>query len=377
MKAANSPTPEWHQQTRSGQVIRSLMLLVVLCVLLSVLVLPASADSERAWLTEEQERDLAALIVGPIKNDDNCASCHALETEAWENTRHFATFKDRHRSPEAKEILANMGQRSMKRALECRQCHYTSELKGNKLRASFGVSCESCHGAASDWLVLHSKKGGDLSSDDLKWGTGKDQSAAMRTKRLQSAEAKGMINSEMIYDIARNCFGCHTVPNEAIVNEGGHKAGSDFDLVAWSQGENLHNFSSSAGAPDSPTNRPSTLEQRRRLYITGLMVDLETSLRNISRVQEQGGTYHIAMVERSNQARAKLDAVLDMVVISELSAALVMLPSSVDESTSISADLPGKLGQATQAFLAAHDGSSLVAVDGLMPSEYKGTAYQN
>ena len=175
--------------------------LIASCVLMafSSSVFSATAGT---WLTEDEEKAIAANIVGPTKNDDNCSSCHALETEAWQNTRHFATFKDRHRTDRAKEILANMGEKSMKRAADCRQCHYTSELKKDKLRASFGVTCESCHGAAKEWLPIHSKGGGDLAAPDLKWGTGKSQDPANRSKRLAAAEAKGMINSEMIYDLS-------------------------------------------------------------------------------------------------------------------------------------------------------------------------------
>ncbi|MFP6807336.1 MAG: multiheme c-type cytochrome [Pseudomonadales bacterium] len=356
----------------------SIMKLLSYVFFVTTAFLTASAQAEvmSGWLTEEQEKEVAALIVGPTKNDDNCSSCHALETEAWENTRHFATFKDRHRSDRAKEILANMGEKSMKRSDDCRQCHYTSELKNEKIRASFGVSCESCHGAARNWLAVHSKGAGDINASDLKWGTGKDQDPANRAKRLEAAQAKGMIHSEMIYEIARNCFACHTVPNENIVNKGAHKAGSDFDLLAWSQGENLHNFSSSAGAPDAPTNRPSSSQQKRRLYVTGLMVDLETSLANISQVKDKGGIYHLAMVKRSNDVRAKLDKVMAAVTLNELGAALSSVPATIEESTSIAGDLPAKLGAATRAFLAAHDGTDLGAIDALMTTEYKGTPFQ-
>lgn len=344
-------------------------------ILIVAFTISSLAQAADGWLTPEAEKAVAMLIVGPTKNDDNCSSCHALETEAWQNTRHFATFKDRHRSDAAKEILANMGETSMKRATECRQCHYTSVMKKDRLRASYGVSCESCHGPASQWLAIHSKEAGDLTASDLKWGTGKSQDPANRMKRLARAQAKGMINSEMLYEIAKNCFGCHTVPNENLVNKGAHKAGSEFDLVAWSQGENLHNFSSSLGAPDSPTNRPSSVKQKRRLYITGLMVDLETTLSNISQITENGGTYHKAMVKRANEVKSKVNVVMNAVLIKELSSALDQLPAVIDDSTRISPALPTALGMATRAFLAAHDGSTLVAVDDLLPTQYKGTPY--
>lgn len=326
-------------------------------------------------MTVEQEMEVASKIVGPTKNDDNCESCHTLETEAWQNTRHFATFKDRHRSEEAAAILETIGERSMKRADDCRQCHYTSEVKKDSLRASFGVSCESCHGPAQDWLAIHSKRGGDPAADDLKWGTGKSEDPMSREKRLGAAQAAGMINSEMTYSIAKNCFGCHTVPNESMVNNGGHKAGSDFDLVAWSQGEVRHNFSSSAGAPDAPTNREASAEQRRRLYVTGLMVDLETSLENISRVETRGGEFHKAMITRANQARAGMDSVLAAAPIPELKSALANIGKSIDEGTTVDAATPLALGKATKAFLRNLDGSGLAAIDSLIPSEKKGTPY--
>jgi len=343
--------------------------------LLALLVVSNPMVNASGWMTEEEEIVMASMIVGPTKNDDNCSSCHALETEAWEATSHFATFKTRHRTDEAKEILANMGSKSMKRAGDCRQCHYTSELKNEKVRASFGVSCESCHGAGREWLAVHSKLGGDINASDLKWGTGKEQAADSRMQRLAKSQEKGMINSSMIYAIAKNCFGCHTVPNELIVNTGGHKAGSDFDMVAWSQGEVRHNFSSSAGAPDAPTNRTASAEQKRRLYVTGLMVDLETTLSNITRLSEKSGTYHVAMVKRANDVRNKLDAVLSAQAISELSAALESVPNPVVETSSIDAELPGKLGIATQVFLKSHDGSELSGIDGLIPTALKGTPY--
>ena len=327
-------------------------------------------------MTEAEEMAIAEKIVGPTNNDDNCESCHTLESEAWQFTHHFATFQTRHRSEEAREILTAMEERSMKRAPQCRQCHYTNEVATNgRLRATFGVSCESCHGPARDWLAIHSKVGGDINSSDLKWGTGRNEDTASREARLGMAQEMGMIHSRMTYDIAKNCFGCHTVPNEEIVNKGGHKSGSDFELVAWSQGEVRHNFVSSAGAPDSPTNDLSPIEQLRRLYVTGLMVDLETTIRNLAAVQESGGKFHTAMVERANLVRGKLDTLLATVAIPEIKDALAAVPDNFDASTSVESATADVLGTAAQAFLAAEDGSGISAVDALLPTSYQGDAY--
>jgi hypothetical protein len=316
------------------------------------------------------EMEDATKTIGPEGGDASCANCHANEAEAWKQTRHFATFKDRHRSEEAKAILANLGIKSMKRDGDCKSCHYTSAIVTERLRQISGVSCESCHSPGLEWNDIHNKIGGDPAGQTLKWGAGKSESAEAKAARLDKAKAAGMIHSSMTYEIATNCFSCHTVPNEELVNKGGHKAGSDFDLVAWSQGEVRHNFVSSPGAPDSPTNRETTPEQKRRLYVVGAMVDLEVSLRNLSSVKEKGGEFHKAMVARVAVARKKVDSVLAAVADPGLSAALTEVPASVDESTMIDAGLADKLSSATRKFAASS--ADLSAIDGQLPKEFKG-----
>ena len=341
-------------------------------VLIACFTAPTFAN---AGLDESAVLEAASKIIGPIKNDDNCSTCHTLETDAWQFTRHFATFKDRHRSEEAKVILAAMGERSMKRSSLCRDCHYTTEAKNERLRASFGVSCESCHGAGRDWLAVHSKENGDLSASDLKWGTGKAEPAESRAKRLGAAVDLGMINSEMTYQIAKNCFGCHTVPDEQVVNRGGHLPGSDFELVSWSQGEVLHNFSSSEGAPNAPTNRPASIEKRRLLFLTGIVVDLETSLRNISNVKEQGGKFHIAMVDRANAAAKKLDSVLSVIAAPGIADVTANIPKPIGTDSAIDPNAPKGLADAITVFLRSSDGTNLKALDPMISNSTKGQPY--
>ena len=328
-----------------------------------------------AQISEQAEAAKAAKTIGPEQTENNCATCHAMEDEAWQQTRHFATFNDRHRSPRAQEILKALGLRSMKRVTTCRQCHYTSIMVGDEVTPQWGVSCESCHGPGKDWNGIHNRPGGNAAAPALKWGAGKTEPPAQRQARLSAAAAKGMINSSMIYDIATNCFGCHTVPNEELVNKGGHHAGSDFDLVAWSQGEVRHNFVSSAGAPDKPTNRPASANQRRRLYVVGAMVDLEVSLRNLGAVKQKGGDFHKAMVERVNKGRAKLQAMLKAVAIPEIAAAVGAVPAATLE-TAVPASVADGLRAAGRQFAEKNDGSALGALDALMPKEVKGTVYK-
>ncbi|HET6249101.1 MAG TPA: multiheme c-type cytochrome [Tepidisphaeraceae bacterium] len=351
---------------------RSLMLLATVGLLFTVGRTPAPALAG-GLRSEADQLAEAAKIVGPDGNNDNaCSKCHIVENNAWQNTHHYSTFKERHQSPEAKAILEKMKFRSMKRQGECLQCHYTSVVDSGKLVPTWGVSCESCHGPAADWVTIHNKPGGNPAAKALAWGTGKNEPPAQKEARLKAAEAKGMISSQMIYEIATNCFSCHTVPDETLVNKGGHKAGSDFDLVAWSQGEVRHNFADSPGAPNHPTNRPATAAQLRRLYVVGAAVDLQFTLKNLAIVKEKGGVFDKAMVERANRIRAKVAAILAAAPIPELADALKAVPAKIDATTVLPAGLPETLAAATKKFAATNDGSKLAAIDPLIPKVYMG-----
>ncbi len=346
-----------HHKKVTGRtaVLASLAALMVMSI---VGAMPAAEDDlQGTW----------AKIMGPVKTDNSCDSCHAMEAQAWMQTHHFATFKNRHKDSRAKEIIGNLGlgKRMKKPAAQnmCLQCHYTTLFDGKRIRVKWGVSCESCHGPARDWVDVHQKVGGTADGTALKWGDGRNEPSSERAARLDAAAAAGMIHSEMIYDIAVNCFGCHTVPNEELVNVGKHKAGSDFDLVAWSQGEVRHNFVSSDGAPDTPTNRPATTQQLRRLYVVGAMADLEISLRNRDAAQDLDGDYHAAMATRVERCKDKIRQILAAVEIPELAAV-------------VTSDDPATVGAAAREFVRTYDGSTLGAIDGMIPTAYRGSAYK-
>ena len=88
-----------------------------------------------------------------------------------------------------------------------------------------------------------------------------------------------MIRPHSLYQLAKNCYSCHVVPQEGLVNKGGHKPGSSFDLVSWSQGEVRHNTWYSKGKE----NVAADAARKRMLYLVGLGVELETGLRAIGK----------------------------------------------------------------------------------------------
>jgi hypothetical protein len=82
------------------------------------------------------------------------------------------------------------------------------------------------------------------------------------------------------------------------------------------------------------------------------------------------------MIDRVNRLHTKIAAVTALVQIPELTDVLKLVPDHVDASTTIPADLPDKLADATKQFAAKNDGSRLGAIDTLIPKVYMGKVYK-
>ena len=229
-----------------------------------------------------------AKIVGP----NACAECHKQEVEAWKGTHHFKTFREMPRNTDAKEIAEKMGVRRIKSESLCLNCHFTVQQKNNEEEPVAGISCESCHGAGKDWIKVHSGFSGKKENTETK---------AEEEARWKLADSKGMIRTRSLYQLAKNCYGCHVVPQEDLVNKGGHRAGSDFELVSWSQGEVLHNTWYSKGKE----NVPASAARKRMLYLVGLGVELETALRAVGKATARK-PYAFEMAKRADRARKQL-----------------------------------------------------------------------
>lgn len=295
---------------------------------------------------------------------DQCAKCHEHEVQQWMRTPHFATFDSLHRQPEAKQIADRLGLRSVKRSNVCTQCHYTQQNQGGRPRIVAGVSCESCHGGAADWISIHADYGGEGVAKAM-------ETPEHRAQRLQTSIARGMNNPHNIYLIARQCYDCHTVPNESVVNVGGHLAGSqDFELVAWSQGIVRHNFLRTGTA----TNGTLDVAALRVLYVVGVMTDLEYSLRAVA-VATQKATFGMANAQRAARMKRRLHEMQQLVHDPRLQAALdaaatVELRLGNGAAIVAAADA---IGKSAYEFADQVDGSQLAALDPLLPqpSHYK------
>jgi hypothetical protein len=303
-----------------------------------------------------------------VQGPESCGECHKQEVEAWKLTHHFATFNDMHRTDDAKAIAEKMGIHRIKSESLCLDCHYTSKQTADGVQVIAGVSCESCHSAAHDWINIHNDYG--------KGFTKATEPADHKSARIAAALKAGMLRPDDIYSVAENCYKCHIVKDEKLVNVGGHTAGSaDFSLVSYSQGEVRHNFLDSGGklnADDPPA-------RLRMLYAVGTLLDLEYSLRAVARSTEKA-TYALTYAHRVKAVKAALAKINELAPTKEIgdvlaaTAGISLKLNNADELNG-AAD---KVQALAQAFAAAHNGSDLAALDPLLPGPdtYKGKVYQ-
>jgi hypothetical protein len=302
-----------------------------------------------------------AKIAGP----NACAECHKQEVEAWKGSHHFKTFREMPRNAEANKIAARMGIRRIRSESLCLNCHYTVQQKDDKEEPIAGVSCESCHSGGKDWIKIHSGYSGKTAQTETK--TEKEQ-------RWTTADSKGMIRPKAIYQIAKNCLGCHVVPREDLVNKGGHQAGSTFELVSWSQGEVLHNTWFSKGRENVPAAAP----RKRMLFIVGLGVELETAVRALAKATVRK-PYAFLMAERVDHARKQLAvAAKAMPNVPEI-AKLVELSHSAGLKLNNERALETAADEISKELVGVtekYDGTTMGALDAMIPGpdKFKGTA---
>jgi hypothetical protein len=237
------------------------------------------------------------------------------------------------------------------------------EIDGRN-KAVSGISCESCHGASRDWLELHNDYGGPTATKE-------SETEAHRKQRLKQSAKYGMNNTRDLYSIAMNCYSCHMVPNEDLVNIGGHKAGTmEFELVRYSQGIVRHNFLRSNGA----TNESASPERLRMMYVVGLIADLEFSTRATAIATEKG-TYGINVAKRAAGSAVRLYELQktfqnpEVQKVLEAFAQAELNTNNYDQLN----DIADTIQEAGRRFSVKNDGSKMAFVDSLLPSpaEYK------
>jgi len=165
--------------------------------------LDASADDLMRWAPAQggvlvssvvDTASVAGAAAKPVDphltmGSETCIKCHANEVKVWKATPHHRTFDELHRRPAAKEIASKLGVRSIKHDGRCVHCHYTQkvDVASGNVHAIEGVSCESCHGSAKQWLDLHHDYGGEQVTRAM-------ETPEHRQQRLAQSVAAGMRN---------------------------------------------------------------------------------------------------------------------------------------------------------------------------------------
>ena len=222
-----------------------------------------------------------------------------------------------------------------------------------------------CHSAGEDWIKVHSQFSGK---------TEKTETKAEEAARWKLADSKGMIRPSSLYRLAKNCYSCHVVPQEDLVNKGGHPAGSAFELVSWSQGEVRHNTWHSKGKE----NVRASAARKRMLYLVGLGVELETGLRAVSHATARR-LYAFEMAKRVDRARKQLAAAAKAAPTVPEIAKMVEYAYSAglklnnERFLTPAADGVSKL---LASITEKYDGSTMAGLDSLIPApdKFKGTA---
>lgn len=249
-----------------------------------------------------------------VKGAKLCEECHEEEFKVWSKTQHFKSFRSVHREPKdaskpsPKKILKAVGgQKRMKRNKTCYLCHYTLQKKdaGAKHQVKSGTSCESCHGASSDYMDIH----GDYGGKDVKREA---ESADHKAKRIADSKAAGLIWPSMKYEIAENCMTCHGLANPDLKADdlakmlgAGHPINPEFELVKYSQGSVRHRHY----PPNMKTNAEMTPKEQAEFFVIGQAAALVSATSVMSKSSE--AKYIEAQKTRAENAKAALAGVAE------------------------------------------------------------------
>ncbi len=243
---------------------------------------------------------VAVFKVGAKK----CQECHTAEAKVWEGTKHFKSYKTVHKDKRAKKIVKAIGEKRMKKSKTCALCHYTAAQKDSSAKAKLvsGPSCESCHGAASDWFSVHNDYGKGVKRNA--------ESAGHKAERLKKSEAAGMVRPERLFDVAANCMSCHGLANSnldtktaAVMLDNDHPLNPDFELVKYSQGTARHRFY----PPDVTVNKEMTAAEISQMYVVGQAAALVSA--TLAASNSDHPKYKATQEKRIANAKAVLEAV--------------------------------------------------------------------
>jgi hypothetical protein len=355
----------------------------LLCGVLACVVFAAAAVFKGTVLGRPAA-DPAPTRMDPTKvmGPKACIDCHKPEIAAWQASRHAVNFEKTLSSDKAKDFAAKLGVTAANISREglCVDCH-GQKAQGTSIPppSITGVSCECCHGASggeNGWLNPHGSYG-------AKGLVRAQETPEHKIMRHEAVDMAGMVRPARMYALAKNCLGCHAVPNEDLQNKTDHPKGSaNFELASWVAGDVAHNLfldpKKNADAPslwmDETGRTPA--QRKRLLYVFGRMADLEVSLRYLAAAAEDDA-YAQAMAGRAKAAGGNLDDIADLVpelkpVLAEFKKIKLKLkPANKD----VLLPVADKVAAAALEVEKNQDGSKLDALDDVIAKVGNGPRY--
>lgn len=283
------------------------------------------ATSEFGWKTRSNSEDhlWRSKKLENYLGYENCRKCHQMQVDKLVATEHFKSFETAHRSAKSKSYCKQLGIRSIKRDQRCVRCHYTPEKSTRGIRAQSGISCESCHGPARNWIQGHNDYGGLTVTKE-------QESVDHKNFRIDLSIEKGMRHPSNLYLLAKSCYDCHLVDDAELVNLTDHPPISNgFNMVSWSQGSMRHNFLRT----DNKYNAESTPERLRVMFVVDLMAKLEATLLSLSDSQPDS-EHHQFMRKQYLRTAKKLLEVYKSTNNSEIEDVISVLKKTPPNATS-------------------------------------------
>ena len=341
-------------------------------------------DADESPADMHQRRRNPQNVMGIVRGD--CKKCHPSEVAAWTKTVHFQSAKLRlynftgntKKYAEALSINRN----DLLTTSMCADCHGTKMSIAESVEVASGVSCESCHGAAGGldgWLNRHQSYHASTRV------TRKQETAEHRQQRIADCENAGMLRSDNIYGLVRNCFQCHMVTDEKLIAAGHKTSSASFEFVSWSEGEIKHNFLLNRDRnEDAPSlwleTHGKKPELRRRVkFVVGALTQLEMLLRSRASMKSpaiipQVGGSIAAINGKLSQINGMAPSDELRVVVGEpakgnlglITPLLGTLFVAQETDSKTYAEAADKVADAARNFATNHDGSKLPTIDALI-----------
>lgn len=306
--------------------------------------------------------------VGP----ERCGECHKKEYKTWLLSSHSTLLTDGYDpdvTDEVEEIVEELDLFDIENDGTCDGCHYNFYRDAlNELEIT-ATDCETCHGPGAGWVDVHSSFG---ERDGAQVSSAADEAPEHLSQRISESLSRGWRSpTHSAVDLIDQCFACHLGPDEEIVNEGGHVAGSRIELVSWLSGEIRHNFQRTG----QTENGPLSPERRRVYHVIGRALDVEHGIRGLTEAYSEGD-FLSGLQERITRSLAELKKVraeIDVAEVAEIIRVAETIPLEPGGGSRTKAtSAANRIHRQIERFVRKYDGSQLAAIDPLISSEVRG-----